>query len=151
MTTPATYASGLPSAGRIVAPSRKVMAGSAQDGTNADGQELGGLEGQVRARQLAGQVGAPVAPLDDLVEVEQGARAGQLLQQALLLLALLLALLGRAACRGVALQAVLDLVTAGAEQAPEDEQDGAGADEGGDQDDGAHESSTGSRTGRAAG
>ena len=58
---PATYASGLPRLGTMVAPSRNTIAGMPSMAPAADGQELGGLEGQVRARQLARQVGAPVA------------------------------------------------------------------------------------------
>ena len=73
MTTAATYASGLPSVGRMRGAQQERDRGQAHDGTHADGEELGGLEGQVGARQLAGQVGAPVASLDDLVEVEERA------------------------------------------------------------------------------
>ena len=73
MTRATTYASGIAQRGQDGGAQQEGDGGQAEDGADADGQELGGLEGQVRARQLAGQVGTPVAPLDDLVEVEQGA------------------------------------------------------------------------------
>ena len=55
----------------------------ADDRGEADGQELGRLESDIGARELAGQVGAPVALLDDTVEVGQGDRALEALAQVL--------------------------------------------------------------------
>ena len=55
-------------------PGRTTTAGMPTMRRGADGQELAGLECEVGARQLARQVGAPVAPLDDAVEARQRPR-----------------------------------------------------------------------------